>query len=115
MMPADLRERVWDVFTHGGDFEATEDGWKIVGIQDIPVGLMAILESPAYKPQVLSMAVQEKSLNAEAEALHDQLYGNAYYPPAMRHQLVARYHAIEAARRIRKLRPLSRPSEEDAA
>ena len=115
MMPADLRERVWEVFAHGGDFQPlagcepmNETAWEIIGLQDIPVGLSAILESPQYAPHVLRVAASEKRLNSEAEALHGQLYGNDYYPPAMRHQLMARYHQIEAHRRIRGLCPLSR-------
>ncbi|MHB1266055.1 MAG: hypothetical protein ACYCY2_00460 [Acidithiobacillus ferriphilus] len=128
MMPADLRERVWEVFAHGGDFQpiagcspagcspagcnpitgCNENSWEIIGLQEIPVGLSAILESPQYAQHVLHVAASEKRLNSEAEALHGQLYGNDYYPPAMRHQLLARYHQIEAHRRIRGLCPLSR-------
>lgn len=124
MMPSDLRERVWEVFAHGGDFQhrnpmpgrsplpgcnpRNDESWEIVGLQEIPVSLSAVLESPPYSPHVLRVAEVEKRLNSEAEALHGQLYGNDYYPPAMRHQLLARYHQIEAHRRIRGLCPLSR-------
>jgi hypothetical protein len=108
MIPADLRERVWEVFAHGGDFRPKGDSWEIAGLEEIPVALSAVLESPQYAPHVLAVAESEKRLNAEAEALHGQLYGNDYYPPAMRHQLLTRYHEIEANRRIRGLCPLSR-------
>jgi hypothetical protein len=127
MMPADLLERVWEVFAHGGDFQpiagcnpagcnpiagCNENSWEIIGLQEIPVGLSAILESPQYAPHILQVAASEKRLNSEAEALHGQLYGNDYYPHAMRHQLLARYHQIEAHRRIRGLCPLSRAGRE---
>ncbi len=112
MMPSDLRERVWEVFAHGGDFRPrnprNDESWEIVGLQDIPVALSAVLESPSYAPHVLRVVEAEKRLNAEAEALQGQLYGKDYYPPAMHHQLVARYHEIEAHRRVRGLCPLSR-------
>lgn len=115
MIPADLRERVWEVFAHGGDFVPDPDGtWKIVGLTEIPVALSAVLNSPNYAPHVLEVAETEKRLNSEAENLHAQLYGNDYYPPSMRHQLMARYHQIEASRRLRGLCPLSPYREEPA-
>lgn len=105
--PADLPEKIWEIFAHGGDFRPAdqEPFWELVGLQDIPAGLLAILESPAYAPHVLESAAEEKHLNSEAEALHEQLYGNVYYPPALRHQLLKRYQAIGAKYRIRGLYP----------
>lgn len=108
MMPTDLREWVWNVFAHGGDFQPGEPYWTITGLQEIPAHLSTVLESPQYAPYVLQAAEAEKRLNNEAEALHAQLYGKDYYPESMRHQLLARYHQIEANRRIRGLCPLSR-------
>ena len=108
-MPSDLRELIWEVFAHGGDFQPeNEDSWKIVGLQDVPVSLSVVLESPPYSPHVLRVAETEKRLNAEAEGLHGQLYGNDYCPESARPALLARYHQIEAHRRIRGLCPLSR-------
>ncbi|MGK9450245.1 hypothetical protein ACSSZE_03130 [Acidithiobacillus caldus] len=111
MMPSDLRERIWEIFAHGGDFRSTTERnppWEIVGLQEIPVYLSAVLESPLYAPYVLSVAESEKRLNAEAESLHGQLYGNDYCPDSARQKLLARYHQIEGHRRIRGLCPLSR-------
>jgi hypothetical protein len=112
MMPSDLRERIWEVFAHGGDFrqlnEPDNKPWEIVGLQEIPVALSAVLESPLYAPHVLPIAESEKRLNAEAESLHGQLYGNDYCPDSARPKLLARYHQIEGHRRIRGLCPLSR-------
>lgn len=105
MIPGDLRKYVWEVLAHGGEFQEENESWKIVGLQDIPVRLSVVLESPTYAPHVLSMAMEEKRLNSEAEALHGQLYGNDYYPPAMRHQLLSRYHEIQANIRLRGLCP----------
>lgn len=100
-VPADLPEKIWEIFAHGGNFEATDQAWAITGLEDVPAGLLMTLESPDYAPHVLEAAAHEKRLNNEAETLHEQLYGNLYYPPAMYHQLLKRYQEIGAKNRIR--------------
>lgn len=105
-MPSDIRERVWEVLSHNGDFQRCQnDDWEIVGLQEIPVALSTILQSPLYQPYVLQVAEEEKRLNSEAEDLHGKLYGRDYFHESMRHQLMARYHEIDAGRRLRGLCP----------
>lgn len=115
MMPGDLPERIWEIFSHGGDFEAEESeedehpGWKVIGIYEIPLNVLAVLESPLYAPYVLEAVEAEKALNREADDLHGKLYGNDYYPESMKYQLLKRYQDINGKKRMANLCPYTKP------